>query len=266
MPWTLFDIQLALPTYALVLFRVSGLALTAPVFSSRVIPGRVRAALVIALAAMLFPLVSSQAPRELSWSGAIVGAAGEMMIGLTIGLCLAVFVSGVEVAGLMVGRQAGLALGQVFDPNTNNQGSIMGQVYTISLMTLFLLVGGHRATIAALLDSYTVLPLLSFRMDESIVLLFVEMLTASFILGIRLAGPVLIAMFLIGTAMGVLSRTMPQFNILSVGFTIRVMVAIGVAGFALAGCQELFLDAIWNTFETIRAGLGMDPDPVGLVN
>jgi len=265
-PWTLFDIQFALPVYALVLFRVSGLALAAPVFSSRVIPGRVRAALVITLAAMLFPLVASQAPRELSWSGAIVGAAGEMMIGLTIGLCLALFVFGVEVAGLMVGRQAGLALGEVFDPNTNNQGSIMGQVYTISLMTLFLLVGGHRATVAALLDTYTALPLLSFRMDESIVMLLVDLLTAAFVLGIRVAGPVLIAMFLIGTAMGVLSRTMPQFNILSVGFTVRVLVAIGVAGFALAGCQDLFLDAIWSTFETVRTGLGMDPYPVGLVS
>jgi len=92
------------------------------------------------------------------------------------------------------------------------------------------------------------------------------LLTAAFVLGIRVAGPVLIAMFLIGTAMGVLSRTMPQFNILSVGFTVRVLVAIGVAGFALAGCQDLFLDAIWSTFETVRTGLGMDPYPVGLVS
>ncbi len=92
------------------------------------------------------------------------------------------------------------------------------------------------------------------------------MLTAAFVLGIRLAGPVLIALFLTGTAMGFLSRTMPQLNILSIGFTVRVMVALGVAGFALAGYQDVLVDAVWTAFETIRLHMGLDPYPRGLVN
>lgn len=265
MPWSLFDIFAALPTFALVLVRMTGLVIAAPIFGSRMIPGRIRGAFVIAMAAMIFPLVQRQAPMQVSWGSVIAGATGEMMIGLTIGISLAIFVSGVEVAGLMVGRQAGLAIGQVFDPTNNTQGSIVGQVYTITLMTIFLLAGGHRATMSALLDTYEAIPLLSFHVNDSIPLLLVEMLTAAFVLGIRMAGPVLIALFLSGTAMGFLSRTMPQLNILSIGFTVRVMVAIGVAGFALAGYQELLVDAVWTAFEMIRAGMGLPPHPVGLV-
>lgn len=263
MPWSLFDIFSALPAFALVLFRMTGLVLTAPIFASRIIPARIRGALIMAMAAMTFPLV--QAPADVTWGGVIAGAAGEMMVGLAIGISLAMFVSSVEVAGLMVGRQAGLAIGEVFDPSSNTQVSIIGQVYSITLMTLFLLAGGHRATMAALLDTYDVIPLLSFQVNDSIPLLLIAMVTAAFVLGIRLAGPVLIALFLTGTAMGFLSRTMPQLNILSVGFTVRVMVAIGIAGFALAEYQDVLLDAVWTAFETLRSGMGLDPYPRGLV-
>ena len=264
MPWSSLDILLALPAYALVLFRLTGLALTAPIYGSRVIPARLRGALIIVVAAMMFPAVGRQAPGEMTLGTVVVGGAAELLIGLTIGLSLGLFVSGVELAGLMVGRQSGIALAQVYDPSQDAQVSVVGQVYTITLMTLFLLAGGHRATMAALLDTFEVIPLLSFRLDDSIIILLAEMLTAAFILGIRMAGPALIALFLTSTAVAFLSRTMPQLNILSVGFTLRVLVAMAAAGLALAWCQDLLLDAIWDALETIRVALRLNPEPLGL--
>ncbi|RME37063.1 MAG: hypothetical protein D6788_10285, partial [Planctomycetota bacterium] len=94
------DILLSLPVFALVLFRLSGLVLTAPVLSSALIPGRVRAALAVALAAMIFPLVRSQAPAEATLGTVIVGGAGELMIGAIIGLTLSMVLTTAEVAGL----------------------------------------------------------------------------------------------------------------------------------------------------------------------
>ena len=91
-----------------------------------------------------------------------------MMIGLTIGLGLTLLLLGAEVAGLIVGRQAGVALANVYDPIQNQNVSVVGQVYTATLIILFLSVGGHRATMAALLDTFEVIPLLSFGTDETI--------------------------------------------------------------------------------------------------
>ena len=262
MPWLSFDILLALPVYALVLFRISGLMLTAPIFASRIIPLRIRGALVIVLAAMMFPLLRSQAPAGLTLTMALLGGVSELMIGVIIGLSLSIFIMAAEVAGTIVGQQAGLALSRVVDPTQGQQTSVMGQLYTLTLMLLFLHVGGHRATMAALLDTYEVIPLLSFRVDESAVLLLIELLTAAFMLGIRLAGPVLIALFLTGTSLGFLSRTMPQLNILTVGFTLRTLTALAVAGVALSASQDTLVNAIFDALGTVRMSFGLDPEPM----
>lgn len=265
MPWSLLEIPLALPVFALVLFRLTGLVLAAPIYGSTTMPIRVRGALVLTVAAMIFPLVKHQAPAELTLATAVVAGVGELLIGLAIGLTLAIFMTGVEVGGLMVSQQGGIALSEVFDPTSNQESTTVGQIYSITLVFLFLLAGGHRATLAALLDTFQVIPLMHFQMNESVVLLLVEMLTSAFILGIRLAAPVLIALFLTALAMGFLSRTMPQLNILSVGFTVRVFVAIGVAALALGRCEGLLLDAVWDVFDGVRGSFGLDPARLRLV-
>jgi flagellar biosynthetic protein FliR len=72
------------------------------------------------------------------------------------------------------------------------------------------------------------------------------------------SGPVLIALFLTAVALGFLSRTMPQFNILTVGFTLRILLSLGVAGIALTSCQELLIDAIWDGLDMVRSTFGLD--------
>ena len=258
MPWPLLDILVALPVFALILFRVGGLVMTAPLFSSMAVPVRFRAALAMVMAAMMFPLVASQAPAELTLSMALIGGVGEVLIGATIGLALATLFCGVEVGGLLVGQQAGIALGQVFNPIQNRQTSIVGQIYSMVLILVFLLAGGHREMIAALLDTFEVIPMLSMRFDEPLMLLLVEMLASAFILAIRLAGPVIIALFMSSIAMGFLSRTMPQFNILSVGFPIRIMIGLAVATLTIIAMQDLMLETVWEGLDAIRAVFGLD--------
>ncbi len=259
MPLRFVDAFVALPVFALILFRVSGLVMTAPVFGSAVVPVRVRVALTFAASTMLFPMVSSQAPADLSLSAALLGCIGELAIGATIGLAVAILIMSAEVAGEMVSQQAGIGLSEVINPLLDEQSSIIGQIYVIVLTLVFLLAGGHRAMMASLLDTFDVIPLLSFRPGESIVILFVEMLSSAFMMGIRLAAPVLIALFLTGTALGFLSRTMPQLNILSVGFTLRALITLSVAAIALGACQGLLLDSIGDGLNVIRASFGLAP-------
>ena len=258
MPLALMDILLALPAYALVLFRVSGLVVTAPLYGSSAIPVRVRAAFTMVVAAMIFPVIKQQAPADLTLATVIMSGVAEFMIGAIIGTSLTILLMTALVAGTMIGQQAGLAFSQVVDPLTDLRTSILAQVYSVVATLLFLMIGGHRAAMAALLDTYRAVPLLSFRPGESVVLLMIEMLTGAFVAGIRVAGPVVIALFLTETAVGFLSRTMPQLNIMSVGFTIRLFVALAVAGLSITASEGILTDAIWSGLETVRESFGVD--------
>ncbi len=89
-------------------------------------------------------------------------------------------------------------------------------------------------------------------MDETLLVLLTEVLTAAFVLAIRLAAPALIALFLTTTAMGFLSRTMPQMNILTVGFTLKAMVALGATGITLGAAGDLLVNSAWDVLDLIR--------------
>jgi len=248
-----------LPTFALVLMRVSGLVLTAPLLSDRSVPRRLRVALTLTMSAVLFPMVASTAPQDLTMQDALVGVFWELVIGMTIGLSLTVVLAGVVLAGTMIGQQAGIGLAQVFNPALESQTSVMGQLYFVVAMLAFLGVGVHRALIQALLDTFTIIPLLSFHGGDSIVVLLVELLAGAFSVGIRLAGPALVALMLTSLTLGFLSRTIPQLNILSVGFAVRSMAALGTAGFALAASGDVLIAALMDALETIRAAFGLSP-------
>jgi flagellar biosynthetic protein FliR len=256
---------MALPVFALVLFRITGLMMTAPVFASAMVPMRVRAGLAMVVAAVMFPLVRTRVPASLTLDAVLLGGVGEWMVGAIIGLCLGLVLLGGEVSGQLFGQQAGLVLADVFDPTRNQPATVLGQVYVLTLTVFFLIAGGHRAAMAAVLDTYAVVPVLSFRNDESFVVLLVELLAAAFILGIRLAAPVLITLLLMGVALAFLSRTMPQFNILTVGFNLRLLVALAVAAIALAACGALVAAAVAHAVETTRAAFGLDPIRTRLV-
>ena len=259
MPWSLLNLHLLLPGFALVLFRVAGLALAAPMFSSQMVPARFRIGFALGAAAVMFPLVAPTIPGDITLTTALVGVVGEMLIGLVIGLGVTLVLLGVQVAGMLIGQQAGIALASVVDPSHGTQSTVVGQVYTIVTLLMFLGIGGHRMMVAALLDTFTVVPVLGFGFDHSMMAMIGDLLSAAFILAIKLFAPVLIALLLTSIVMGFLGRTMPQLNILTVGFAVRSLAALGVAALALAASQDVLVEALIEALEAIRATFGLSP-------
>jgi flagellar biosynthetic protein FliR len=140
---------------------------------------------------------------------------------------------------------------------SNSESTVFAPIYGRVFSAAFLIVGGHRALVRALLDTFAVIPPATFRADSRMTTLLVDLLTSSFELAVRLAAPVLIAMFLSSVALGLLSRSIPQLNILTVGFAIRAMMAIAIAAVALSASDGVFLESLAETIETIRAAFGL---------
>jgi flagellar biosynthetic protein FliR len=250
-------LPLLLPAFALVLGRVAGLMLTAPLFGSEAVPLRVRVGIAFALSLIVFPLVSLRLPADLTFARAVGGSVGELMIGLTMGLALTLPFVGVQAAGMIMGQQAGIGLGEVFNPVMNTDSTVLEDIFFLIALMIFVMIGGHRELVRALLDTFEVLPMLSARENHGALDLLTGLLTSAYGLGLRLAAPVLLALLVSTLVMGFLSRTIPQLNILSVGFGVRAMIALAMAGLAVAALESPFTDSLQEALSGVRLLFGL---------
>jgi len=216
------------PAFLLVLFRLGGIFIFGPIFGSQVIPIRVKVLIALVLAVCIYPIVPPQVPVELSLPTLGVAVGTEMLIGLIIGYGASLPLIALQIGGQMMGHQLGLGLAQVFSPDFNEQTEVMSQFLYLMALTAFLVLGGHHAMISALVTSFHAIPLGGYLPDEALLQLISGLLQSMFELGLRVAAPLLCLVFLETVAMGFVARTVPQMNILSLGFPVRIIVGFFV--------------------------------------
>lgn len=253
----LFDIYMALPAFLLVVFRIGGLMLTTPLFSAPVIPAQVRVLLAVAIAAAVFPLTSVHITVPVTLATAVAGLVGELAIGLFIGFAVSLIFLGLQIAAEIISHQSGMILGSVFNPMLDGSESAISQLYYFAALVGFLAVGGHRALMRALLDSFAAVPPLSFTATQGLTELLLDLLTVSFELAVRVSGPVIIALMVALLSLGLISRTMPQLNILTVGFSLKLVIALLMVALTMMSMEPLLIEAFNVGLDSIRSGLGM---------
>ena len=244
--------------FTLVLTRVSGLTMTAPIYGTQEVPLQVRGLLAVALAVLITP---TQWNTTVQYPGTIINylvfIGSELLIGLVLGLGIVILFSGIQLAGQMIGRISGVMLADVFDPGTGTSIPVYSRLLFLVSMAVFVLIGGHRMVMAGLLDTFQSIPPGSGVIPSSIVDTLVVLLTQSFALGIRAAAPVVTAVLLSILVMGLISRTLPQLNILAVGFGMNSMLAFGATALALGATVLVFQDQVEPALELLLETLAV---------
>ncbi|MGI9427683.1 MAG: flagellar biosynthetic protein FliR [Bythopirellula sp.] len=214
--------------FTLVLARVGALIMTAPVFSSAGIPIRARALLAVAISLLVTPLVSATPPAAMT-NLLVFGRylASEALIGLLLGFGITLLLSGIQLTGQIISQLGGTALADVFDPTLNSNVSIYSQLFYFVTIAMFVLLDGHRLVMDALLDTYTWMPPGQASLGTTYVDALTTLLSQSFLLGIRAAAPTMTALLLATLLLGLVGRTMPQINILAVGFSVNSLLTLG---------------------------------------
>ena len=180
---------------------------------------------------------------------------GELIIGLTLGLGIVILFSGIQLAGQLIGRIGGMMLADVFDPGAGESVPLFSRFMFLTCLAVFLLIGGHRAVMAALLDTFTVLPPGSGSVPVHVGETFVLLVTQSFSLGIRAAAPLVTALLLTTLVMGLISRTLPQLNIMAVGFGANALVTFGMIFFVLGAAVWVFQQQVEPTLSLLFESL-----------
>ncbi len=246
--------------FTLVLARISALVMTAPIFGSQTVPVRVRAFLAVAISLVITPSLwgrSLARPTSTIDYGLLIGS--ELLVGLALGLGVLILFSGVQVAGQFLGQMSGMALADVFDPSFDSNASIFSTVLFYVTMAVFVLIGGHRLVLGTLLDTFAALPPGDATLGQSVSEALVALTQQSFSVGIRATAPVITALLLATLVMGLISRTLPQLNILSFGFGLNSLILLATLLFSLSGVAWAFQHQVEPALDLLLESVARQP-------
>jgi len=248
--------------FTLVLARVGALILSAPIFGSTVIPIRARALLVVAISLLITPLVAANPPSDMT--NLLVYArylASEALIGLLLGFGVTLLLTGVQITGQIISQLGGTALADVFDPTLQSNISIYSQMFYYLTLAMFVLLDGHRLLMDALLDTYTWMPPGRGSLGNTYVEALTSLLSQSFLLGIRTAAPTMTALLLATLVLGLIGRTLPQINILAVGFGVNSLLTLGCLFASIGAIAWAFPQEIASAIDLLREALAQTAAP-----
>jgi flagellar biosynthetic protein FliR len=219
--------------FFLVLARVSPLFAIAPLFSSRMVPMRVRAIVAVALAFGLSPVVAKGHHIDLDAFTLTALIGKELLIGLAFAYALAALFAAVTVAGSLLDTLVGFSFGSLVDPVSGNQSTVLQQLYSMVAVLIFIAIGGDSWVIQGLARTYDVVPISSFPALGPLVAgantVFVKVFTSA----LQIAAPVLLALLITDAGFGMVSRVVPQLNVFQVGFPTKVLVGLLLIGVSL---------------------------------
>lgn len=212
--------------FFLVLARIAPLFLLAPLFSSKMVPGKVRVIIAVALSIGLTPV----AAHGQHIPGAPLAVAGLIIDGVVVGLgfafMLGALFAAIHHAGSIIDAVSGFSMGGMIDPLNGTQGGVLTQAYSLVGLMIFIAIGGDAWMLRGFARTFQLVPLtrgprlniLAGGASDAFGLIFTS--------AIELAAPAMLALTITDVAFGMVSRVVPQLNVFAVGFPVKVGVGL----------------------------------------
>ena len=143
-------------------------------------------------------------------------------------------------AGEVAGFQMGLSIANIFDPSSESQVSLIGQIQTVFALFLLVVMDGHHLLIQAVIASYAHIPPGELDLTRSLYDQMVKMGGAVFLTGLKIGAPLIVALMAANFSIGLMSRSVPQVNVIVVGFPFTI--ALGLMLLALG--FPFFIEAV----------------------
>ncbi len=246
--------------FLMVLTRVSGLVVLAPVWGSRAIPMQVRTFLAIGIALIVSPLfwhTPVEDPGNLLQL--VVLLTCEFAVGLSLGLAVMIYFSGMELAGQILGQMTGMSLADVASPDFDTSVPVFSQFLHLLMLSIFVITGGHAYLLDALFQIFQRMPPGQTFFSMPLIEALTEITTYSFALGLKLAAPMIVALMLSILIMGLISRTLPQLNILAIGFSVNSIILLSAMLLSLGVLTRMFEGQSLVAIDLIRSAFDSPP-------
>ncbi|MDR1080834.1 MAG: flagellar biosynthetic protein FliR [Deltaproteobacteria bacterium] len=240
--------------FVLVLIRISMLVALAPVIGSPNIVTEVKVAVTLTLAFVLAPQVSYEAfMMPMGLFGFLFLALGELVMGAVMAFMTRVVLETANLAGEYLSFQMGMTMVNLMDPQTGAQVPVVSRLVYIVFTLLFVAADGHMIVIKAVADSFQIAPpgFMHLWGPE----LFTEIMRSvgrMYILAVKIAAPVVALLFCCKVSFGIVSKAVPQMQVLFVGMPLYILVGLAVLGFSMDFWPRLVGQGLYEAQEALK--------------
>jgi len=250
------DSTLVISNFFLCFIRWMGLTMFMPLLSSPHFPAKMKALMAYFIAFIVFlnlpvnSFVEMQTDVDL-----LLVVFKEFVVGVVIGLNVALVMEMLNFAGSIVSTPMGLSIATAIDPASGQQSTTVGQ-FNMTLGTLlFLIINGHHYAMEAFLHSYEIIPFGMAVFEQSSIPHFVEMYYKIFVISLQMSMPLLVPLILIHYSLGVVVRTLPRLNIFMIGIPLQICLGMITYVITLPYLVKLVKVLFSQSFEAAKLSL-----------
>jgi len=213
--------------FMLLFFRFAALFIAVPIFSHKNIPMQIKTAM-----AFFFTIVfySSMPPLEIQINlpTIVLAILSEFLLGLSVGIVLLLAYHVITFAGGIISFMMGFSMASAIDPQSGISMPIISQFLSLMGLMVLLSLNLHHWVLLFVDSSLRVVPLGGFLLKEDLFHYVIYAVSNMFLVGFMIAFPIVALSWLADVIFGMLMKTMPQFNLLVIGFPIKIMVSFVV--------------------------------------
>lgn len=214
----------------LIFIRVSAILFALPIFGDQPVPVRVRVLLAVAIAFIVHGLIPAGSYREFPQEIFVfaIFVFKEIAIGFFLGFVSRLAFDAVIMAASLVGFQMGFGVADLLMPDADVHMNAFTALHRIIMILIFLSLNFHHMYFDAIVKSFELIPAASIKPHFELGSFFIKATADIFVISLQLAAPVLVALLFSNTALGLIARTVPQFNVFVMSFPVGFFLGLGV--------------------------------------
>jgi flagellar biosynthetic protein FliR len=240
-----------------IFIRIGIIFAIVPFFNAEVIPRRVTAIIAFFLSLVLMPVVPPVQVRveDLNVLVLVFILIHEMLIGMCLGLAVDVIFAGVQIAGELIGFQMGFSIANVVDPMTGVNAPITSNVLYMTAFLLFFSFGGHHLLIKALVETFQIIPIGESFAHRGYIMSVLTYAGQMFVIGVKVAAPIVGILFLINISFAVIARALPQMNVFLMAFPLTIAVGLVFMSLVIELMPMMMSSSLERAWEFMKASM-----------
>lgn len=224
-------------SFMLLLARLSSIFLLVPIFSHNAIPANIKAMMALFFTIIFYP----QLPPlgfEVNITSVVIALLSEILFGIVVGIVLQLAFHIITYAGEIISFMMGFSMASAIDPQTGVSSPIMSQFLSLLAIMILLATDLHHWIILFCSHSLLSVPLGSLVLSSNYFQYIIHATSNMFLFGFMVAFPITALGLLSDVIFGMIMKTMPQFNLLVIGYPIKIALSLGVI---IAALSAIFL-------------------------